>query len=117
MAAVDLVAPNTKILGSWGISNPSTDSVGPAAGKAWAVEAIWAKATGTVNAVILLERKRTSATAYQVEVGYTTLVLGAPAVDLLGMKNGFLDNFYGDTYEIDTVSGTWDVVIEYVEYT
>jgi hypothetical protein len=116
MAAVDLVSPATKILGSVGFSNPSTESVGPASTKAWVVEAIWAKATGTVNPVISLERKRTSSTAYQTEIGYTTLVLGAPAVDLLGNKNGFLDNFYGDTYEIDTVSGTWDVTIEYVEY-
>jgi hypothetical protein len=44
-------------------------------------------------------------------------VLGAPAVDLLGVKNGFLDFDKGDTYEIDTIAGTWDVVIEYVEYT
>jgi hypothetical protein len=117
MPAVDLVAPLTKILGSKGFSNPAAQSVGPAAGKAWVVEAIWAKATGSVNATITVERKRTSATAYQVDIGYSTLVLGAPAVDLLGMKNGLLDNFFGDTYEINTVTGTCDIVIEYVEYT
>jgi hypothetical protein len=117
MAAVDLVAPTTKILGSIGFSNPSTESVGPGSGKAWVVEAIWAKATGTIIPVIQVTRKRTGSPAYEVEIGYTRLVLGAPAVDLLGVKNGFLDFDKGDTYEIDTIAGTWDVVIEYVEYT
>lgn len=116
MAAVDLVAPSTKILGSKGFTDPVAQSVGPGANKAWVVEAIWAKANVTSGSpTINVTRKRTSATAYETKIGHVALALGAPAVDLLGVKNGLLDNFYGDTYEIDS-SGGVDVTVEYVEY-